>query len=30
MCSSVIPDFVSKTKYSSHVCPELFIPHTQT
>jgi hypothetical protein len=27
---SVIPDFASKTKYSSHVCPGSFIPHTPT
>jgi hypothetical protein len=25
----MIPDFASKTKYSSHVCPESFIPHTR-
>jgi hypothetical protein len=24
----VIPNFVNKTKYSSHVCPGSFIPHT--
>jgi hypothetical protein len=26
----VIPDFLSKTKYSLHVCPGSFIPHTRT
>jgi hypothetical protein len=26
---TVIPDFANKTKYSSHVCPGLFIPHTR-
>jgi hypothetical protein len=25
----VIPDFASKTMYSSHVCPGSFIPHTR-
>jgi hypothetical protein len=28
--SVVIPDFASKTKYSSHMCPGSFIPHTRT
>jgi hypothetical protein len=28
--TAVIPDFASKTMYSSHVCPGSFIPHTQT
>jgi hypothetical protein len=28
--ASVIPDFVNKINYSSHVCPRSFIPHTWT
>jgi hypothetical protein len=26
----VIPNFASKTKYSSHLCPGSFIPHMRT
>jgi hypothetical protein len=27
---SVIPDFASKTKYSSYICPGSIVPHIRT